>query len=357
MLAAQLAAAVGRLPDDDGRATLPRPDRHRYGRPTRDAPSRSSARRRGRARSGPVHAVVVGLPELVEERVHRGVLRFGRGRQDHRLGRLRPGGGPAGPPGLRGHHRPGQAPGRRPGSWTPWPTPPRQIEGPWPGELWALMLDPKGTFDDLVAPLRVLARAGRGHPGQPDLPQPHRGAVGNPGVHGHGEALRAGSDEGHFDLVVVDTPPTRNALDFLDAPRRLTRFLGHRLFQLLLMPTRAYLRAVSVATQALLRTISKVAGAEIVHDAVAFFQAFEGMEEGFRVRAERHASAAGPAHHRLRPRDLSPLRHRGGGGLVRRQAQRVRSWRWRAWSSTGSTPPSPSPSRSPTLRLEPPWPR
>ena len=93
---------------------------------------------------------------------------------------------------------------------------------------------------------------------------------------------------------MVDTPPTRNALDFLDAPRRLTRFLGHRLFQLLLMPTRAYLRAVSVATQALLRTISKVAGAEIVHDAVAFFQAFEGMEEGFRIRADAHAPAAGP---------------------------------------------------------------
>jgi anion-transporting ArsA/GET3 family ATPase len=89
-----------------------------------------------------------------------------------------------------------------------------------------------------------------------------------------------------FDLIVVDTPPTRNALEFLDAPRRLTRFLGHRLFQILLMPTRAYLRAVSVATQALLRTISKVAGADIVHDAMAFFQAFEGMEEGFRVRAE-----------------------------------------------------------------------
>ncbi|HAM03416.1 MAG TPA: hypothetical protein DCQ30_14510, partial [Acidimicrobiaceae bacterium] len=64
------------------------------------------------------------------------------------------------------------------------------------------------------------------------------------------------------------------------------RFLGHRLFQVLLMPTRAYLRAVSVATQALLRTISKVAGAEIVQDAVTFFQAFEGMEEGFRLRAD-----------------------------------------------------------------------
>ena len=100
------------------------------------------------------------------------------------------------------------------------------------------------------------------------------------------EKLYELSESAIYDIIVVDTPPTRNALDFLDAPRRLTRFLGHRLFQLLLMPTRAYLRAVSVATQALLRTISKVAGADIVHDAVAFFQAFEGMEEGFRLRAE-----------------------------------------------------------------------
>lgn len=100
------------------------------------------------------------------------------------------------------------------------------------------------------------------------------------------EKLYEVAESGDFEIVVVDTPPTRNALDFLDAPRRLTRFLGHRLFQVLLMPTRAYLRAVSVATQALLRTISRVAGAEIVQDAVTFFQAFEGMEEGFRLRAD-----------------------------------------------------------------------
>lgn len=88
-----------------------------------------------------------------------------------------------------------------------------------------------------------------------------------------------------FDVVVVDTPPTRNALDLLDAPRRLTRFLENRIFRALLMPTRVSLRAVGMATQAVLRTVSKVAGAEIVQDAVTFFQDFEGMEEGFRVRA------------------------------------------------------------------------
>lgn len=99
------------------------------------------------------------------------------------------------------------------------------------------------------------------------------------------EKLYELTQSGDYDTVVVDTPPTRNALDLLDAPRRLTHFLENRLFRALLLPTRAYLRALNVATQALLRTISKVAGAEIVQDAVAFFQAFQGMEEGFSTRA------------------------------------------------------------------------
>jgi anion-transporting ArsA/GET3 family ATPase len=94
-------------------------------------------------------------------------------------------------------------------------------------------------------------------------------------------------EEGGFDLVVVDTPPSRNALDFLDAPRRLTQFLENRIFQALMAPTRVGLRFMGVAANALLRTIAKVAGADIVRDAVAFFQAFEGMEEGFRIRAAR----------------------------------------------------------------------
>ncbi len=54
-------------------------------------------------------------------------------------------------------------------------------------------------------------------------------------------------EESKFDLVVVDTPPTRNALDFLDAPPRLARFLDHRLYRLLMAPTRGLVRAVNVA--------------------------------------------------------------------------------------------------------------
>ncbi len=123
--------------------------------------------------------------------------------------------------------------------------------------------------------------------------------------------------------MVVDTPPTRNALDFLDAPRRLTRFLENRVFQALMKPTRAGLKFMGVAAQALLRTISRVAGADIVHDAVAFFQAFEGMEEGFRTRAARVKELLVQRGHRLRPGGLAPARLGRRGGPLRRQAGRV----------------------------------
>jgi len=163
---------------------------------------------------------------------------------------------------------------------------PSRIDGDWPGELHALMLDPKGTFDDLITryadsesqadDIRV-NRIYRNLTGTLSGTQEYMAM----------EKLHELVEEGGFDVVVVDTPPSRNALDFLDAPRRLTHFLENRVFQALMAPTRVGLRFMGVAANALLRTISKVAGADIVHDAVAFFQAFEGMEEGFRLRAAR----------------------------------------------------------------------
>jgi len=163
---------------------------------------------------------------------------------------------------------------------------PTEVKGEWSGQLWALMLDTKGTFDDLVT--RYAAS-----------PEQSAGILDNRLYRNLSQAL-SGTQEymameklfelhegGRYDLVVVDTPPTRNALDFLSAPRRLVSFLDNRVFRLLVMPTRAYLRAVSAATQAFLRTISRVVGAEVVKDAVAFFRAFEGMEQGFRDRAAK----------------------------------------------------------------------
>ncbi len=161
---------------------------------------------------------------------------------------------------------------------------PTEVTGDWSGHLFALMLDTKGTFDDLVHRYARTPEQAEGILAN-RLYQNLAGALSGTQEYMAMEKLYELVDSGDFDIVVVDTPPTRNALDLLDAPRRLTRFLENRLFRALLLPTRMSLKAVSVATQALLRTISKVAGAEIVQDAVGFFQAFEGMEEGFRTRA------------------------------------------------------------------------
>jgi anion-transporting ArsA/GET3 family ATPase len=163
---------------------------------------------------------------------------------------------------------------------------PSRIDGDWPGELWATMLDTKSTFDALVVKHaatpeqaeRILANG---------FYRNISGALSGTQEYMAMEKLYELHDESDFDLVVVDTPPTRHALDFLDAPRRLSRFLDHRLFRLLIAPSRGLVRAVNVAAQTFLRTVSKVVGGDVVDDAIAFFQAFEGMEEGFRRRAAR----------------------------------------------------------------------
>jgi len=152
------------------------------------------------------------------------------------------------------------------------------------GSLSALMLDAKSTFDALV---REYAH---------DDAQAER-ILGN-GFYRNIAGSLSGTQEymateklyelhagGDFDLIVVDTPPTRHALDFIDAPRRLTRLLDNRIFRLLMTPARAGFRVGTVATQALLRAIARVVGTEVIDDVLAFFRAFEGMEEGFRTRA------------------------------------------------------------------------
>lgn len=109
------------------------------------------------------------------------------------------------------------------------------------------------------------------------------------------EKLHELHEEGGYDLIVVDTPPTRHALDFLDAPARLTRMLNNRIFRFLMMPTRRSMRLASFAVQTFLRTVAKVIGAEVIDDIVAFFRAFEGMEQGFRERAGRVTELLGAA--------------------------------------------------------------
>jgi anion-transporting ArsA/GET3 family ATPase len=154
------------------------------------------------------------------------------------------------------------------------------------GELWAMMLDTAAMFDHVV-------RVNAGDEAQAERILENRfyrniaGAVSGTQEYMASEALHQLHDDERFDLVVVDTPPSRHALDFLEAPGVLSRFLDHRLFKLLMLPARRGMKVVSAATQPVLRAIGRVVGTDVLADAVAFFQAFAGMEGGFRERAEQ----------------------------------------------------------------------
>lgn len=159
------------------------------------------------------------------------------------------------------------------------------LDGTAEGELWAMMLDTAATFDGLV---RRYAE---------DDEQVER-ILTNPFYRNIASALSGTQEymaaeklhelhaDPRFDLVVVDTPPSRSALDFLEAPGVLARFLDHRVFKLLMLPTRGGLRILGTAAQPILKAIGRVVGTDVLADTVAFFQAFAGMESGFRERAQ-----------------------------------------------------------------------
>ena len=154
------------------------------------------------------------------------------------------------------------------------------------GRLSALMLDTKSTFDHLV--LKYAADEAQGERILKNTFYRNlSSALAGTQEYMAMEKLHELHEEGGYDLIVIDTPPTRNALDFLDAPARITRLLNNKLFRLVMAPTRASFRVANFALQAFFRTVAKVIGKEVVDDLVLFFQAFEGMEDGFRLRASR----------------------------------------------------------------------
>ena len=104
------------------------------------------------------------------------------------------------------------------------------------------------------------------------------------------ERLHELHEDGAFDLLVIDTPPTRSALDFLDAPKRMTSFLDGRLLKLLLKPGvvagRGLGKVVGAGATAFMRVAGRVTGMELLQDLADFFRDFEGMYDGFKQRAE-----------------------------------------------------------------------
>lgn len=152
------------------------------------------------------------------------------------------------------------------------------------GSLHALMLDARATFDDLVtrhATDRAQAErilANRFY---------HSISTTLSGTQEYMAAEKLGElhTSGRFDLIVVDTPPTRQALDFLDAPGQLARFLDHPAYRLMNGSGSAVSRIAGAAGKRLLRAATRLVGSAALDDAVEFFRAFEGLEAGFLTRA------------------------------------------------------------------------
>ncbi|MGH2777512.1 MAG: ArsA family ATPase [Actinomycetota bacterium] len=160
------------------------------------------------------------------------------------------------------------------------------------GELWALMLDTKTTFDEVVtryAASREQAERILANRFYRNISSTLSGTQEYMAM----EKLYELHTDGAYDLIVIDTPPTRNALDFLDAPRRLTDFFESRVLRWFLMP---YMKAgggifkvANVAATAFLRVVKRIIGGDALRDTAEFFANLEGMYDGFKERAREVA--------------------------------------------------------------------
>ncbi|REF36822.1 ArsA family ATPase [Thermasporomyces composti] len=169
---------------------------------------------------------------------------------------------------------------------------PRRVEGidaTKGGYLDAMMLDMKRTFDEVVLAHTTPEQARQilENPFYIALSSSFAGTQEYMAMEKlgqlHTEAVRTGS----HDLIVVDTPPSRSALDFLDAPKRLSSFLDSRLLRLLSTPARGPIRLFSVGMGMATSVLTKVIGAQVLRDVQTFVAALDSTFGGFRARAER----------------------------------------------------------------------
>jgi len=151
------------------------------------------------------------------------------------------------------------------------------------GELWAAMLDTKQSWDDLVrrhAPDAATRDA--------ILANPLYQSITGKFVQSHDyvamERLYEIHNSGRYDLIVVDTPPTRNALDFLDAPERMADFFSSRLLRWLIAPYRS--RVLGLASKPFYSVADRILGTQFLEDIAEFFILFQSMYEGFVERAQ-----------------------------------------------------------------------
>jgi anion-transporting ArsA/GET3 family ATPase len=152
------------------------------------------------------------------------------------------------------------------------------------GELWAMMLDSKRTFDeliDVVAPTPERAAEVKANRVYQELSTAVSGSQEFTAISKLYELAR----ERDFDLLVLDTPPSRNALDFFDAPGRLTSFLEGRALKAFLRPTGLGMRFIGIGAAPLLSGLRRITGVDLITDLSTFFALLGGMTENFSARA------------------------------------------------------------------------
>lgn len=161
------------------------------------------------------------------------------------------------------------------------------IGGSGPGELWAMMLDTSRTFDEMVSAHTTPQRA------KEIFANPFYRAISTSfsGTQEYMAMEKLGNlaSSAAYDLIVVDTPPSRSALDFLDAPQRLSAFMDGRMIRLFVAPGRGMMKLVGAGLSLFTRAVRMVVGGQMLTDATNFVRLFEDLFGGFRERADRTA--------------------------------------------------------------------
>jgi anion-transporting ArsA/GET3 family ATPase len=154
------------------------------------------------------------------------------------------------------------------------------------GELWAMMLDSKRTFDALIEHLAP-DKATRDEILANRIYQQLSSAVAGSQEFTAIAKLYELDQGGGYDLLVLDTPPSRNALDFLDAPNRLTGFFQGRAIRMFLWPAGLGGRIIGRGTGMVFSVLKRVTGVDLLEDLSVFFRSMGGLIDGFTERAQR----------------------------------------------------------------------
>ncbi len=153
------------------------------------------------------------------------------------------------------------------------------------GELHAMMLDMRRTFDEMVQEHSSPERAAAvlANPFYQTVASSFSGTQEYMAMEKLGQLVH----QKRWDLIIVDTPPSRNALDFLDAPQRLGTFLDGRMIRLFMAPGRGLGKIVTGALGLAMKGVSTIVGSEMLSDASSFVRSLDSLFGGFRERANR----------------------------------------------------------------------